>query len=281
MLTVTGLNKGFQKKQVLRGFTYTFEHGVYGLLGPNGAGKTTLMRLLTKLYPDKQGAIAYNGEPIHKSQTYLNHVGYLPQKFGLFKDLKLYDALQLMASLKGIGKQEADGMIRRSLELVNLSDSADSRVGTLSGGMVRRAGIAQAILNDPDVIIFDEPTAGLDPEERLRFKNLVAELRGERTILISTHIVEDVEAVCDHVAIMADGKVAAEGSCKQIADIARGKVYLLPEAQKEELLGDYVVQKHLEKDGERLLKVLSAAPQPFDAVSPDVEDGYICALNKI
>lgn len=281
MLEIKNLNKSFKKKQVLEQFHFTFGHGVYGLLGPNGAGKTTLIRCITQIYPLKGSPITYNGKGIDKDKDYLKNVGYLPQKFGMFKELKVREMLELMANLKGIGKAAARPMIEQAVEQVNLSDRMDSKVGALSGGMVRRLGVAQALLGNPDILIFDEPTAGLDPEERLRFKNLIAEIKGDKTIIISTHIVEDVEAVCDHVAIMKEKCVAVSGTCRAIEELAAGKVFVLPEAELGQLQGDYALQKHFEQDGVRMAKVLSAHPQSIQSVQPNVEDGYICVLKGI
>lgn len=281
MIEIRNLNKNFGKKQVLSQFHFSFGHGVYGLLGPNGAGKTTLIRCMTLLYPVKNSAVLYNGQDASKSKGYLSHVGYLPQKFGMFKELKLREMLQMMANLKGIDKSKAMPMIEQSLELVNLSDRIDSKVGSLSGGMIRRAGIAQALLGDPDILIFDEPTAGLDPEERLRFKNLISEIKGDKTILISTHIVEDVEAVCDQVAILKDGQITASGTCREIEQFAAGKVYLVPENQLNTISGTYYLQKHVEQNGVRMAKLLAGTPQQLTPIQPNVEDGYICILKDI
>lgn len=279
MLSINNLNKSFGKKEVLKNFSYDFGSGVYGLLGPNGTGKTTLIRCITNLYDVKKAAILYNGKCIRKNNRYLSKVGYLPQKFGLFKDLKVKEMLKLLASLKNIDATDAD--IEKCVELVNLSDRINDKVGTLSGGMIRRLGIAQALLGDPDIIIFDEPTAGLDPEERLRFKNIISGIKEEKTVIISTHIVEDVEAVCDTVVIMKNGAVARSGSCGEIKKIAEGKTYLVPESESSLIKGDYAVQGQTEKDGRVMLKILTNNPQEFEKAAPNVEDGYICVLKNI
>ncbi len=281
MLEIQNLCKKFGKKNVLVNFTYTFSDGVYGLLGPNGAGKTTLIRCLTRLYDIKKDTIFYNHECIRKNRNYLSTVGYLPQKFGLFKDLKVIEAMQLLASLKDIEHKKAKRMAEECIELVNLSDRLNDRVGTLSGGMVRRLGIAQAMLGNPKIIILDEPTAGLDPEERLRFKTIISQIKKDKTILISTHIVEDVEASCDTVIVMKDGSVGASGSCPQIKNIAEGKAYLVPEKDKVFIEGKYVVQRQIERDGQTMLKILTNSSQSFEAISPEVEDGYVCVLKNI
>ena len=174
MLKINSLNMSLNKKEILKDINYTFENGIYGLLGPNGAGKTTLIRSIAGLYPIKSGRILYDDVDIKRSKTYLSNLGYLPQGFGIFKELKPMEALMLLANIKGINKKEAKEEAQRVLEIVNLEDSKDKKIGAFSGGMLRRLGVAQALLGNPDVIIFDEPTAGLDPEERLRFKKIIA-----------------------------------------------------------------------------------------------------------
>lgn len=284
MLEIKDLSKSFGRKKVLEKVSFTFEHGVYGLLGPNGAGKTTLMRCITGLYPIKKGSgeIVFDGVSTAKNSDYLAKVGYLPQKFGLFKDLKVKEMMLLLANLKEIPKKEAERLVEEAVELVNLTDRLGSKVGSLSGGMIRRLGVAQALLGEPSLIIFDEPTAGLDPEERLRFKNIISNLGRKKsaTIIISTHIVEDVEAVCDHIAIMKEKTIAVSGSCQEIEEMANGKVFVLPEAEEDKLIGEYTVQKQFERDGVRMLRILSDEKQPFEDAVPNVEDGYICALKN-
>ena len=281
MLTLDKLNKKFGKKLVLNNISFAFESGVYGLLGPNGAGKTTLMRCISTNYPVKNGEILFNGSSINKDKTYLSKIGYLPQKFGMFKELKVFEALELMANLKSITKKDAEKNIDDCLEKVNLTDRKNSFVKTLSGGMVRRLGIAQALLGDPEIIIFDEPTAGLDPEERLRFKNIVSELDKTKTVIISTHIVEDVEAVCNKVAVMKDGDISVCGSCEEIQRYAENKVFTVRKDEADKINGKFEIQKIFEQDGVQYQKILSGSPQKFPAVSPNVEDGYICILKDI
>lgn len=198
MLTIDHVYKKFGKREVLSDVCLQLEPGCYGLLGPNGAGKTTLLRMILNLYPVKKGAIHFGSAAA---------IGYLPQKFGAFRELKVSDILYYFAELKKLPKEKREDEIDRVLRLVNLSDRKQDRMSSLSGGMLRRVGIAQAILGDPDILIFDEPTAGLDPEERVRFKKLIRQIAGEKIILISTHIVEDVESLCSRVIIMNRGRI--------------------------------------------------------------------------
>ncbi len=204
--------KKFGKRKALDGVSLRLEKGCYGLLGPNGAGKTTLLRCMLGLYPVSGGAVRMGDGAA---------VGYLPQKFGVFRELSVRDALYYFACIKKIPKGERDPEISRALSQVNLEDRGRDRVSRLSGGMQRRVGIAQALLGDPDVLIFDEPTAGLDPEERARFKNLVRRAGAGRTVLISTHIVEDVESLCDRVIIMNQGQVLENVTTAEAADFAK------------------------------------------------------------
>lgn len=185
--------------------------------------------------------------------------------------------MEMLADLKGISREKIGDEAKKYIKLVGLQDKLDKKVKTLSGGMIRRLGVAQALLGEPDIIIFDEPTAGLDPEERLRFKNIVSKLEGERTIIISTHIVEDVENLCDELVIINNGTVAAQGTCAEIENAAAGKVYEIEDSRLGELSEPYFIQRQFERDSKRMTAVLSAQAQPTAAsVSPRVEDGYIC-----
>ncbi len=280
MLQINHLSKQFGTKTALNDITFRFDNGVYGLLGANGAGKTTMMRCLTKLYPVPQNTIYYKGNCITTNKNFCDNIGYLPQKFGLFKDLKVYEMMQLMANLKKVNKSVVDQNIRNCIETVNLTDRIDSKVGSLSGGMLRRLGIAQVLLNNPHIMIFDEPTAGLDPEERLRFKNIITRIKDDKIIIISTHIVEDVEAVCDQVAIMKEGKIIFCGTCQEIENFAKDKVYVLPKNKTYEINGQYIEQKHFERDGVHMVKILSSDPQKIDSCKPNIEDGYICIIKE-
>lgn len=281
MLEINNLVMSFGKKEILKGIDFGFSNGIYGVLGPNGAGKTTLIRCIAGLYQPKRGQILYNGEPTLKSKSYLSRLGYLPQGFGVFKELKPVDALMLLANLKGIDKHAAKKEALRVLDIVNLSDELDKNIGSLSGGMLRRLGIAQAFLGDPEIIIFDEPTAGLDPEERIRFKNIISTVSRNKTIIISTHIVEDIEAVCDKILIMNDGKIIKSGSCNEIAKCADDKVFLVPASSGFVAGNRAVVQKYFERNGEQLMRVLSGEELAFEKGDSCIEDGYICLIKGI
>lgn len=279
MLEILDLDKSFKKKEVLKNISISLEPGVYGLLGPNGSGKTTLIRCIVSLYNINKGSIKFQGINIKNNGSFAESIGYLPQKFGLFKELTVYDNLQYFSVLKKIPKNSIDVCIKEILKIVNLDDKVNDRVSTLSGGMIRRLGIAQAILGEPEIIIFDEPTAGLDPEERLRFKNILSSIKKNRIIIISTHIVEDVEACCNKLIIMNDGRVLKSGSCQDIISMAEEKVFEVKEGNYID--PDCYIQKSFLKNGEKFLRVLSNKKLGYKPLHPTIEDGYMCIIKGI
>ena len=282
MITIENLTKTFGKKKARDNLSVTLEPGVIGLLGPNGSGKTTLLRTLTGLYKTKSGKILLDGADVTNTDALPAVTGYLPQKFGMFRELTVYDMMDYFAVLKKIPKAEKRAEIERVVEFVNLTDRIKDRVGSLSGGMVRRLGIAQAVLGSPKVMLFDEPTAGLDPEERMRFKNLVRQLPQDSIVLISTHIVEDVEAVCDYVMVMRQGTVLANKTGEELAAMAEGKTYKVSGEKEGTLPPEAFVRARTEVPGEgTVLTVLSAVPVEGDLIPPTIEDGYLCILKDI
>lgn len=282
MIEIKNLTKTFGKKTALKDLSVTLNPGIIGLLGPNGAGKTTLLRTITGLYRVKSGQILLNGQNVTNTDALPAITGYLPQKFGMFKELTVYDMMDYFATLKKIPRAQKKESILQAVEFVNLSDRIKDRVGSLSGGMVRRLGIAQAVLGDPHVILLDEPTAGLDPEERLRFKNLISQLPKDKVVLISTHIVEDVEAVCDHVIVMNNGAVLTNKTGEQLAQIATGKVYQVAADNQSQLPPQAFIRARLEVPGQgQVLSVLCNQPVNGTSVAPTIEDGYLCLLKNI
>ena len=206
-LKITNLTKDFRKTRAVNGVNYTFRSGVYGLLGVNGAGKTTLMRMLTTLLNPTSGAITWDGEDIFKmDKEFRRLLGYLPQDFGAYPDFSVQDYLMYISTLKGMKPAAARARVAQMLELTGMTQFKGKKMKALSGGMKRRVGIAQAVLNDPQILILDEPTAGLDPSERIRFRNLISELASDRIVLLSTHIVSDVESAASQIILMKDGK---------------------------------------------------------------------------
>ena len=281
MLRIENLCKNFGKKQIFNNLNLELNAGIYGLLGPNGAGKTTLIRCITQLYPTDANAISYNGVPVQRQRDYLTHIGYLPQKFGLFRDLTVYDALEVLAVEKKIPKGEVKGEITRCVEAVNLSDRLNSKVKTLSGGMIRRLGIAQVFLGDPDIMIFDEPTAGLDPEERLRFQIIISQLDRKKTVLISTHIVSDIEEAGDNVVVLNNGSVALEGTCAEVCEAANGKVYLVPRDELGKINEKYFVQSQFSLGGKTMCRIISSAQLSYENDQPTLEDGYMSLIKEV
>ncbi len=271
MLTVTHLSKRFGRTQALSDVSLTIGVGTYGLLGPNGSGKTTLFRCIT-------GILKPNSGNIEKPEA----VGYLPQRFSAYKQLSCYEMLEYYAALRKIPKSKQREAIEEALTEVNLQDRLRARCGSLSGGMLRRLGIAQALLGEPSVILFDEPTAGLDPEERMRFKLLVGKLKRKGVIsVISTHIVEDVEAVCDKIIVLHKGKLLREGTAEEIVSLAEGRVYTLPMEESERLRQPYEAVRISVRDGLEQLHVISALPQEASPAEPSLEDGYLCCIHEM
>ncbi|PKM79676.1 MAG: ABC transporter [Firmicutes bacterium HGW-Firmicutes-13] len=281
MIAVKKLSKSFRRKEVLHSVNLRLNARVYGLLGANGAGKTTLIRCMAGLYEPQQGEILYNNEPIHKSKIFHQALGYLPQGFGMFQELTLYEMMDYICSLKGIAKSKCEMEITKALTSVNLEDKARDRIKTLSGGMVRRAGIAQAILGNPKVVLLDEPTAGLDPSERARFKNTVSVLKKDRMILISTHIVEDVDACCHSVIVIDEGHVLFNGSCEELKNIAINKVYQINEKDLNSIVGEKYILKVSEIEGEIYHRILAKENQDYQSEKPSLEDGYRCLVEGL
>ena len=228
-LCIDRLTKQYENKIAVDRVSLQLTNGVYGLLGANGAGKTTFMRMLCGILKPTSGTVNFDGMDV-SSEEYRAELGYLPQDFGYYPDFNGMDFLLYMASLKGLTKTEAKRKSKKLLELVSLSDVAKKKIATYSGGMKQRLGIAQALLNDPKIIILDEPTAGLDPKERVRFRNLIKELGTESIVLLSTHIVSDIEHIADTVLMMKAGQIVFNGSADEIDDLEK---FYLDEFEEE------------------------------------------------
>ncbi|MFG6357429.1 MAG: ABC transporter ATP-binding protein [Acetatifactor sp.] len=227
-LKITGLTKRFQDITAVNGVTHTLTPGVYGLLGVNGAGKTTLMRMLCTLLQPTEGSVTWDGKDIFSmGGEYRRVLGYLPQDFGYYPDFTVYDYLLYIASIKGLRSMTAKERARELLEQVGLTAAQNKKMKKLSGGMKRRAGIAQAMLADPAILILDEPTAGLDPNERIRFRNLISELADTRLVLLSTHIVSDIEYIANEVLLMKNGEICASGTPQELLDAMPERVWSL------------------------------------------------------
>lgn len=275
LLQLKKLKKAFRHKEILHGIDAVLENGVYGLLGANGAGKTTLMRCITGYYQYK-GEIILNEKDVRK--TGLWNIGYLPQKFVGYPELKVYQMLEYFCNIKKLPEKQWKDEIERSLLYTNLEEKKNNKIKTLSGGMLRRVGIAQAIIGDPKVILLDEPTSGLDPEERNRFKDVIDNISEGRIVLLSTHIVEDVEACCDKTIVMAGGRVLYNGDTLELCRYADGRILEFDdEEMKQGPAGD--IEKTYIKKGKKKHRVIMHE-EVSDALEPTVEDGYLCLLKK-
>ena len=281
MIEIKSLSKKYKKKLVLNNINLKISNGVYGLLGPNGAGKTTFMRCLVNLINFDNGQIIIQGKNIEKDKSYLKQMGYVPQKFGLFEEFTVYEVMEYFYALKNISKKSIKDDIESILNLVNLENKKNDKIKTLSGGLVRRVGIAQALINNPRVIIFDEPTVGLDPEERIRFKNIVSKIKENKIIIISTHIVEDVEAVCDNIIIMNKGNILSVKSSEDTRNIALDKVYDLDEEEIKLLTNKYEIVKIYEESSNKRYRILTREKLNSKIVKPTIEDGYLCMIKEI
>ena len=216
-LSINNITKQFKNKKAVNDLSFSMQKGVYGLLGVNGAGKTTLMRMLCTLTVPDCGVITWDGKDIFKmGAVYRQILGYLPQEFGYYPYLTIKDYMMYIASIKGLRPAVAKKRTKELLKQVGLSGQEKQKMKTLSGGMVRRVGIAQAMLNNPKILILDEPTAGLDPNERIRFRNLISELAQERLVLLSTHIVSDVEFIANEILLMKEGQLCVKGTAQEV-----------------------------------------------------------------
>ena len=285
-LTVESLGKQYPGRGwALRDLSLELTPGMVGLLGPNGAGKSTLMRMLATIAKPSAGRVLWDGVDLARQPDVLRSVlGYLPQDFGVYPQLSPVEFLDYIAAAKGLEPRAARRRIDELLELVNLTEARHRALGGFSGGMRQRVGIAQALLNDPQLLIVDEPTAGLDPEERVRFRNLLTELAGERIVLLSTHIVSDVEAVASRIVLLAGGMLQADGSPEQLLEQVRGKVWELAvaSADLERAKQVWQVSGTMRRGDAVQLRVVSdSAPRP-DAkpLDPSLEDAYLWVLAR-
>lgn len=278
MLSIESVSKRFRGGNYgVRELSFSVSGGVLGLLGPNGAGKTTLMQMIATITRPTSGSIRFDGIDVaEKPNAVRARLGYLPQDFGVYENLTASETLRYFASLKGVSSRER---IREMLELVNLHGVADRAVGGFSGGMKQRLGIAQALVNDPDIVIVDEPTAGLDPEERVRFRNLLSDVGPGKLVILSTHIVSDIESVATHIAVMSGGRLITLATPEELLRRATGNVWevVLSSEELERRRGSLRISSAVRKpDGVHLRVVASEPPVPGAAAAePDLEDAYL------
>ena len=285
-ITINHLDKTYRGGvHALNNVTLTITSGMFGLLGPNGAGKTTLMRILTGILRPTNGMLQIGDYNVNSEEgrKAIKHVlGYLPQDFGVYPDLSAREFLDYIGILKGLSDRTArHRRVEELLEIVSLTPVSNRKLKTFSGGMKRRIGIAQALLNDPQLLIVDEPTAGLDPEERIRFRNLLSDLGGNRTILLSTHIVEDIAQTCQKLAIMKGGHIIFQGTVADLLSKAQGKVWIVT-TQGIKPEGNITVMSTLHLSGSVQYRVVGELSDCTGAIlaEPNLEDSYVWQMHE-
>lgn len=279
-LILTHIEKSFKRKQVVNDVNITLHEGVYGLLGANGSGKTTLMRILVGILPKESGSIMFNEINACKQyDTYASQIGYMPQHFGYYPHYTVTEFLEYMSILKNMSKIYSKQRIDMLLNTLHLEDKKDTKMKNLSGGMLRRVGIAQALLNEPKILILDEPTAGLDPKERIIFRNLIASLSSSTIVLLSTHIVSDIETIADEILVMKEGKIILQDPVDKLLQSMVGKVFslTLPKQEALRLSAHYAIVKSHHTGEHSTLRIVSDEVPHQEAIQqePDLDDLYI------
>lgn len=284
-LRLDRLTKQYKQKLAVDRIDLELKCGVYGLLGANGAGKTTLMRMICDIQEPTSGEIFCNGQNIREmGEEYRDRLGYLPQNFGYYPEFTAYKFLLYIASLKGLGKEQAAVRALYLLEMVGLADQKKQKIKTFSGGMKQRLGIAQAMLNEPEILILDEPTAGLDPKERVRFRNLISSFSKDKIVLLSTHIVSDVEYIADEILVMKEGRLIHKGAPEVVTQEAKGLVWECKVESKdtERYIEQYNVGNLKNVGDKTTLRIISDTCPCEGAVEaePTLEDLYLYYFNE-
>ena len=287
MLTLNNVSKNFGKFTAVENISLNMDNGLYALLAPNGAGKTTIIKMITTLLNPTEGEILYDGVNIKTmGAAYRELLGYLPQDFGYYKNNTPKQYLSYLAALKGVPKKETAEKIDYLLEMVGLSENADKKMRKFSGGMIQRVGIAQAMLNDPKILILDEPTAGLDPKERVRFRNIISVLSKDRIVILSTHFVSDIESIANQVILIRDKHIYKMDSVANICNELSGKVFEMQVSDKEyeKMEEKYIVLSARQEKGFMTIRVFDEADDGTDndnkvSVSPNLEDVFLVNYN--
>lgn len=283
-IVIKNLSKNYGRKAVLKNVSVTIHSGMYGLLGRNGAGKTSLMRILATLSVPSGGEVSMNGISIKETGKIREIIGYLPQNFSFYRNMSVYDAMDYLGLLSNLPDKIRKERIVSLLERVNLKENMRTKIKALSGGMRQRLGIAQALLHGPQILIVDEPTAGLDPEERIRFRNLLSEFAEDRIVILSTHISSDVEASCENIGVLDNGKMIWNGATEELVKQAEGKVYLISAGKKQDKIirEKYTVLNIIASGSGTQYRVLSETlPEEKHILQdPTLEDGYMYLLSQ-
>lgn len=283
-IVIKNLSKNYGRKAALKNVSVTIHSGMYGLLGRNGAGKTSLMRILATLSVPSGGEVSMNGISIKETGKIREIIGYLPQNFSFYRNMSVYDAMDYLGLLSNLPDKIRKERIVSLLERVNLKENMRTKIKALSGGMRQRLGIAQALLHDPQILIVDEPTAGLDPEERIRFRNLLSEFAEDRIVILSTHISSDVEASCENIGVLDNGKMIWNGATEELVKQAEGKVYLISAGKKQDKIirEKYTVLNIIASGSGTQYRVLSETlPEEKHILQdPTLEDGYMYLLSQ-
>lgn len=282
-LTIDRLTKQYKDKIAVDRISLELNKGVYGLLGANGAGKTTLMRMMSGVLKPTAGHISFNNFDVSQEE-YRELLGYLPQDFGYYPQFTGYQFLMYMSSIKGIPKKMAKSKTNALLEQVALTEVRNKKVREYSGGMKQRLGIAQALLNNPKILILDEPTVGLDPKERVKFRNMISRLGEDRLVLLSTHIVSDIENIANTILIMKDGQIIQKGQQNEIIKVMDNKVFecKVDDNMAQTLIEEYQVVNIRQVEGEKLIRLI--ADNPIDGavtVPPTLEDLYLYYFKEV
>lgn len=279
-VTFNGISKQYKGKYALKNFTSELDNGIYGLLGVNGAGKTTLINIFVGILKSDQGQILINGKDVRSlGIDFLSHIGYLPQYPQFYKNFEVMDFLRYMCVLKDIPKEIGERRAKELLEIVNLSDAARKKIGALSGGMRQRVGIAQAMLNNPDILILDEPTAGLDPQERIRFRNLITKFSENRIVLLATHIVSDIEFIANQVILLKEGQLLKQDTPQALVRGIEGKVWSVVATDEtvDEKLKRLKISNMMREQDEIYLRVIDDEKPDVHAVNvqANLEDVFL------